>query len=240
MRSYGALDSCKAALGYKHFAPPGRSYLIAFEVDSLGVKQIMITSLGTHYLEDSIASLRAYKKLADKAIAQLKAEEFFVALDEESNSVAVIMKHMAGNMFSRWTDFLTTDGEKPNRNRDMEFVIEAQTSPDDVISYWEKGWQCVFNALEPLSADDLERKVLIRGEEHTVLQAINRQLMHYSNHIGQIVFLAKHFRVSEWQTLSVPRNRSAEFTAQVKATGGASNTEKRFEAVKLSGGSKRG
>ncbi|HKO60004.1 MAG TPA: DUF1572 family protein [Pyrinomonadaceae bacterium] len=164
-----------------------------------------MNSLGTHYLKDSIASLRAYKKQADKAIAQLKDEEFFVTLDAEGNSVAVIMKHMAGNMFSRWTDFLTTDGEKPNRNRDMEFVIESGTNKDQVVDYWERGWQAVFNALEPLQASDLERKVLIRGEEHTVMEAINRQLMHYASHIGQIVFLAKHFRSTEWQTLSIPR-----------------------------------
>jgi hypothetical protein len=119
------------------------------------------------------------------------------------------MKHMAGNMFSRWTDFLTTDGEKPNRNRDMEFVIEPQTSQQDVVDYWERGWQVVFEALEPLTAEDLLRKVSIRGEEHTVMQAINRQLMHYPNHIGQIIFLAKHFRSTEWNTLSIPRNKSA-------------------------------
>jgi uncharacterized protein DUF1572 len=165
-------------------------------------------SLGTHYLADAISSLRAYKKLADKAIAQLKDDEIFKTLDEEGNSVAVIMKHMAGNMFSRWTEFLTTDGEKPNRNRDKEFVIEPQTSQQDVLDYWERGWQVVFDALEPLTGDDLLRKVSIRGEEHTVLQAINRQLMHYPNHIGQIIFLAKHFRSSEWNTLSIARNKS--------------------------------
>ena len=189
----------------------------------------MSDSLGNHYLQDSIASLRAYKKQADKAIAQLKDEEFFVTLDEEGNSAAVIMKHMAGNMFSRWTDFLTTDGEKPNRNRDMEFVVEEKNSKDQVVDYWERGWQCVFNALEPLKADDVERKVMIRGEEHTVMMAINRQLMHYASHIGQIVFLAKHFRSSEWQSLSIPRNRSAEFTSQKKAVGGVADTTKRFE-----------
>jgi hypothetical protein len=172
-----------------------------------------MTDIAQHYLEDSIASLRNYKKLADKAIDQLKDEEFFVQLDEEANSVAVIMKHMAGNMFSRWTDFLTTDGEKPNRNRDMEFVIEPTTTSADLRAYWEKGWQRVFDALEPLKADDLERIVLIRGEEHTVMRAINRQLMHYANHIGQIIFLAKHFRSREWTSLSIPRNRSAEFNA---------------------------
>ena len=171
----------------------------------------MGTSLGTHYLEDALASFRAYKKQADKAIAQLKEDEFFRTLDEEGNSVAVIMKHMAGNMFSRWTDFLTTDGEKPNRNRDMEFVIEPETTSQDVLDYWERGWKCVFAALEPLTSDDLMTTVSIRGQAHTVMQAINRQLTHYSNHIGQIIFLAKHFRSSEWQTLSIPRNKSVEF-----------------------------
>ncbi len=171
----------------------------------------MNESLATHYLEDSIASLRAYKKLADRALDQLSDSEFFITLDEEANSIAVIMKHMAGNMFSRWTDFLTTDGEKPHRNRDAEFVIEPQTGKDDVLAYWERGWQCVFEALEPLQAGDLGRKVMIRGEEHTVVQAINRQLMHYANHIGQIIFLAKHFRSAEWKSLSIPRNRSDDF-----------------------------
>jgi uncharacterized damage-inducible protein DinB len=197
-----------------------------------------VADLAEHYLQDAISSLRAYKKLADRAIAQLKDDEFFVAIDEEANSIAVIMKHMAGNMFSRWTNFLTTDGEKPNRNRDMEFVIDSQTSKDDIVAYWEKGWQCVFDALEPLKAEDLERKVLIRGEEHTVMQAINRQLMHYPNHIGQIIFLAKHFRSTEWKSLSIPRNRSAEFTAELKARGGIADTAKRFGD--LSNGSSRG
>ena len=191
----------------------------------------MNESLATHYLQDSIASLRAYQKMADKAIAQLRDEEYFVTLDAEANSIAVIMKHMAGNMFSRWTDFLSTDGEKPDRNRDMEFVIEPKTRKEDVVAYWEKGWQRVFDALEPLGADDLERKVLIRGEEHTVVQAINRQLMHYSYHIGQIVFLAKHFRSAEWKSLSIPRNRSAEFNASLQSQPGAGNSEERLDEV---------
>ena len=168
-----------------------------------------------NYFEDALKSFHAYKKLAEKAIAQLGDEEIFVTLDEESNSVAVIMKHMAGNMFSRWTDFLTSDGEKPNRNRDMEFVIEPQTTKDDVIDYWERGWKCVFEALEPLRPEDFEKKVTIRGEEHTIVQAINRQMTHYAYHIGQIVFLAKHFRSAEWKSLSIPRNRSAEFNASM-------------------------
>ena len=191
----------------------------------------MNESLATHYLEDSIASLRAYKKLAEKALDQLNEDEFFITLDEEGNSVAVIMKHLAGNMFSRWTDFLTTDGEKSSRNRDMEFVIEPKTSRDDVLAYWEKGWQRVFEALEPLSAEDLGKKVLIRSEEHTVIQAINRQLMHYANHIGQIVFLAKHFRSADWKSLSVPRNRSAEFNAYLAEKPGVADKEKQLDAV---------
>ena len=192
---------------------------------------ILNESLATHYLEDSVASLRGYKKMADKALAQLKDKEYFVTLDEEGNSVAVIMKHMAGNMFSRWTDFLTTDGEKPDRNRDMEFVIEPKTGKEDILAYWEKGWQRVFGALEPLGAEDLEKKVLIRGEEHTVVQAINRQLTHYSYHIGQIVFLAKHFRSSEWNSLSIPRNRSTEFNVYLQNQPGAGNSEERLDGV---------
>src|ERR1044071_2041287 len=131
-----------------------------------------------NYLDDSRSAMRAYKKLAEKAIAQLKDEEFFVTLDEEANSVAVLMKHMAGNMLSRWTDFLTSDGEKADRNRDMEFVIEHEVSKDDVIGYWLYGWNCLLNALEQLRVEDFEKTVLIRGEKHTIVQAINRQLTH--------------------------------------------------------------
>jgi hypothetical protein len=167
-----------------------------------------IEAVAQNYLDDSRKAMRAYKKLAEKALDQMKDDEYFVTLDEESNSVAVVMKHMAGNMFSRWTDFLTTDGEKPNRNRDYEFVISPETTKDDLRDYWERGWQCVFDALDPLQIEDLDKRVYIRGEEHTVVQAINRQLMHYAYHVGQIVFLAKHFRATGWNSLSIPRNRS--------------------------------
>jgi len=184
-----------------------------------------------NYLDDSRSAMRAYKKLAEKAIAQLKDDEFFITLDEEANSVAVVMKHMAGNMLSRWTDFLTSDGEKPDRNRDMEFVIESNTTKDDVIAYWERGWKCVFEALGPLRPEDCEKTVLIRGEKHTIVQAINRQLMHYAYHIGQIVFLAKHFRSAEWNSLSIPRNRSSEFTAHLTAHPGDADREKQFDAA---------
>jgi hypothetical protein len=188
-------------------------------------------SLAKHYLEDSIASLRAYKKLAEKALDQLNEDEFFITLDEEANSIAVIMKHMAGNMLSRWTDFLTSDGEKPDRNRDMEFVIEPKTGKQDILAHWEAGWQRVVDTLESLSAADLEKKVMIRGKEHTVVQAINRQLMHYSYHIGQIVFLAKHFRSSEWKSLSIPRNKSVDFNKYLREQKPAPDTEHRFDAV---------
>ncbi len=141
-----------------------------------------------NYLDDARKAMRAYKKLAEKALEQLKDDEYFIKLDDESNSIAVVMKHMAGNMFSRWTDFLTTDGEKPNRNRDYEFVIASDTTRDAVRDYWERGWECVFAALDPLQIEDLDKRVYIRGEEHTVVQAINRQLMHYAYHVGQIVF----------------------------------------------------
>jgi uncharacterized damage-inducible protein DinB len=163
-------------------------------------------SIIQNYLDDARKAMRAYKKLAEKALHQLQDEEFFIALDEESNSIAVVMKHMAGNMFSRWTDFLTTDGEKPDRNRDYEFVIDPQTTKDDLRAYWERGWDCTFAALDPLQVEDLEKRVFIRGEEHTIVEAINRQLMHYAYHIGQIVYLAKHFRSSDWHSLSIPRN----------------------------------
>ena len=191
----------------------------------------MNDELAANYLEDSLATFRTYKKLADKALLQLKDEEFFVTLDQEGNSVAVIMKHIAGNMLSRWTDFLTTDGEKPDRNRDLEFVIAPDTSKDNLVAYWEQGWQCLFGALEPLQAEDMERPVFIRAQEHTVVQAINRQMTHYAYHVGQIVFLAKHFRSDAWNSLSIPRNRSAEFNAFLSQTPGKANKEEQSERV---------
>ncbi|HEY7784226.1 MAG TPA: DUF1572 family protein [Pyrinomonadaceae bacterium] len=168
-------------------------------------------TLAQHYLEDALANFRAYRTQAEKALAQTNDRELFITLDDEANSIAIIMKHIAGNMFSRWTDFLTSDGEKPDRNRDMEFVIDANTNRADIMDYWNRGWETLFAALERLTPADFEKKVLIRGEEHTIVQAINRQLTHYASHIGQIVFLAKHFRSNEWKSLSIPRNRSQQF-----------------------------
>ena len=138
---------------------------------------------------------------------------------------------MAGNMLSRWTDFLTTDGEKPDRNRDMEFVIEPQTSKDELVAFWEKGWDCVNKALAQLRPEDFDKQVMIRGEAHTIVQAINRQMTHYAYHIGQIVFLAKHFRSSAWQSLSIPRNRSAGFNKYLKEKLEGGVAEHRFDAA---------
>jgi Protein of unknown function (DUF1572). len=190
----------------------------------------MSDTLAKHYLEEALRSFRSYRKLAEKAFAQVSDEEFFVTLDEESNSIAVIIKHMTGNMISRWTDFLTTDGEKPTRHRDMEFVITPETTRADLLEVWERGWRCVFDAIEPLQPEDLSRKVFIRGEEHTVLEAINRQQTHYASHIGQIIFLAKHLKSSEWKTLSIPRNRSADFNSYLTEKTKEAGRQDRFDA----------
>jgi len=169
--------------------------------------------LAAHYLEEAQRQLRGHKRMAEGAIAQLTDEELFHAIDAESNSVAIIVKHLAGNMRSRFTDFLTSDGEKPNRHRDTEFVLDANTTRADMMSWWEQGWSVVFETIGSLKPVDVSKTVMIRNEPHTVLQAINRQIAHYAQHTGQIVFLAKHLKSSEWQTLSVPRGKSEEFNA---------------------------
>jgi hypothetical protein len=176
----------------------------------------MNESPAQHYLADAIRTFRDYKKLAERAFGQINDADFFKTIDKESNSIAVNIKHMAGNMLSRWADFLTTDGEKPERDRDIEFEMLPGTTKADMLASWEQGWQCVFDAVEPLQPDDLMRTIRIRGQDHTVIQAINRQLAHYAYHTGQIVFLAKHFKSSEWQSLSVPQNKSAEFNAYLE------------------------
>lgn len=167
--------------------------------------------LAAHYLEEAFRQMRGHKRLSEGAIAQLSDEELFRVIDPESNSVAILMKHMAGNMRSRFTDFLTTDGEKPTRHRDQEFIIDENTTRADVMHHWEGGWDVVFNTLQSLKPEDLMKTVTVRGEPHTVLQAINRQIAHYAHHSGQILFLAKHLRGSEWKTLSVPRGKSEEY-----------------------------
>jgi hypothetical protein len=170
----------------------------------------------TSYIEDSLSLFRYYKTLAERAMEQVTDEQLLTVLDPEMNSIALIAKHMAGNMRSRWTDFLTSDGEKPDRNRDSEFV-EPPSRREDLMRLWEDGWERLFRAIEPLSDTDAERTVTIRGEAHSVMQAINRQIAHYAYHCGQIVLLAKHFSHSRWQSLSVPRNKSVEFNRRVTA-----------------------
>jgi len=165
-------------------------------------------------MEDARRILRQYKSMAEQAIEQVSDDDLTRALDPESNSIALIVKHMAGNMRSRWTDFLASDGEKPDRNRDTEFEAPPATRAA-VMTTWESGWKLVFAALEPLTDADLGRTVYIRAEPHSVMQAINRQVGHYACHIGQIVFLAKHFRSSEWKSLSIPRGKSAEFALKM-------------------------
>jgi len=168
----------------------------------------------TSYLKDSIDVFRYYKKLGERAMAQCPDEALFTTLNAESNSIAIIVKHMAGNMRSRWTDFLTTDGEKPDRHRDTEFEAPPKTRTE-LMEMWERGWKHVFDALELLSDADLARTITIRTEPHSVMQAINRQVAHYSYHVGQIVYLARHFAGDKWQTLSVPKRKSAEFNKKV-------------------------
>ena len=170
----------------------------------------------TSYLEDAITLFHQYKQLSENAIAQVTDEQLFIVLDAEMNSIALIVKHMAGNMRSRWTNFLTSDGEKPDRDRDSEFVDPPETR-EAVLALWDQGWRCVFAALEALHEADLNRTITIRGEPHSVMQAINRQVAHYAYHCGQIVLLAKHLKADEWKSLSVPRNQSAEFNRSVVA-----------------------
>ena len=180
----------------------------------------MTLKFTTSHMEDSLSLFRYYKKLGEGAMAQLSDEQLFVALDPEMNSIALIMKHMAGNLRSRWTDFLTSDGEKPDRNRDSEFEAPPATRAA-LLEMWESGWACLFSALEPLSESDAGRTVKIRGEAHSVMQAVNRQLAHYAYHVGQVVFLAKHLQSEQWKSLSVPRGQSGQFNQRV-ATGQAS------------------
>jgi Protein of unknown function (DUF1572) len=175
----------------------------------------MPENFAQHYLENVIAEFRFLKKQGDRAMEQLDDEQFFVTLDAESNGVAIIVKHLAGNMRSRWMDFLTSDGEKPDRRRDQEFIVDENTKRAEVVEWWERGWKYVFDAIEPLRPEDVMRTVTIRQEPHTVLQAINRQLGHYAGHVGQIVFLAKHLKSSEWKTLSVPRGQSEQINQKM-------------------------
>lgn len=172
-------------------------------------------ALGAHYIENALSNFRQLKSLADRALAQVSDEEFFRQLDPESNSLALVVKHVAGNLRSRWQDFLTADGEKPDRRRDSEFVVEGDTRAS-LNEAWERGWSILFREVGALAPADLLREVRIRGEAHTVVAAINRQLTHYGNHVGQIVFLAKHLRSQDWRTLSIARGASGDFNAEME------------------------
>lgn len=168
----------------------------------------------TSYLEDSLSLLRYYKKLGEGAIAQIPDERINATLSPEMNSIAVIVRHLSGNMKSRWTDFLTSDGEKPDRDRDAEFENPPITRAG-LIQMWDEGWNCVFAALEPLNDASLSETITIRGENHSVMQAVNRQVAHYAYHVGQMVQLARYFAGEKWTTLSIPRGRPKEFAHRV-------------------------
>src|SRR5580765_4737316 len=168
------------------------------------------------YVKDSIELFRHYKMLGETAMAQCPDAGLSQMLDPQSNSIATITKHMHGNMISRWTEFLTTDGEKPTRNRDSEFERPPQTRMQ-ILDLWDAGWKCLFSALQPLRDADLTKTVTIRGEEHSVMQAINRQIAHYSYHVGQIAYLARHFAGENWKSLTVPKNKSKEFNNDVES-----------------------
>lgn len=163
--------------------------------------------IGRAYLEQAKQDFADIKKLGDRTLERLDAASLAWSPDQESNSIVVLVKHMHGNMLSRWRDFLTTDGEKPDRDRDGEFV-EEHLSKDEVLSMWEEGWQLVFDTLDSLEEEDLLKTILIRGEGHSVLKAIQRQIAHYSSHVGQIVYLGKWIKKGEWESLSIPRARS--------------------------------
>ena len=166
-----------------------------------------------NYLTETIEAFRSYKKLAESAVEQVSDEEFFKLIDTEANSIAVIVKHLGGNLRSRWSDFLTTDGEKSDRRRDSEFVNDETDTRESLMKVWENGWRILFKTLESLTIDDLGKTVKIRGEDYTVGKAMNRALAHAAYHIGQITLLAKHFRGESWETLSIPKNKSLEFNA---------------------------
>lgn len=168
--------------------------------------------MGNSYLESVIKQFKYYKSLGDKTFAQLNDSELHWQYNENSNSVAIIVKHMAGNMLSRWTNFLTEDGEKEWRQRDDEF-IDSLTTKEDIIVFWERGWQCLFNAIEPLKSEQLEQLVYIRNQGHTITEAINRQMMHYAYHTGQIVSIGKQILNDQWTSLSIPKGQSIKYNS---------------------------
>jgi hypothetical protein len=182
----------------------------------------MALEVTTSYIKDATEVFRVYKRLGDRAMQQVQEDALFATLDAESNSIAIIVKHVAGNLRSRWTDFLTSDGEKPDRNRDSEFEAPPKTRAE-LLAMWEAGWKILFDSLAGVTDADLTRTITIRGEAHSVMQAINRGITHTSYHVGQIVFLAKHLAGSKWTALTIPRGKSTQFNANV-ASGKASQS----------------
>jgi uncharacterized protein DUF1572 len=178
----------------------------------------MQDTIAAQYLNDAVQQFRQLKELAEQALAQISDDEFFIALDEEANSLALLMKHLAGSMRARWTDFPSASDEASSRDRDSEFVIDEGDTKSALIEQWQAAWRCLFTAIEPLTAEDLATTLLIRGRSLSVLEAINRQLVHYAYHVGQMVFLAKHFRSIAWQSLSIPRGKSVEFITTARRT----------------------
>ena len=164
------------------------------------------------YLESAKRQFMMYKQLGEKAMAQIEDKDLSWHANDDSNSIVTIIKHLWGNMLSRWTDFLTTDGEKPTRKRDAEFENETLVR-SELMKKWDECWQCLFSALDSITDNDLERIIYIRNEGHTVLEAINRQIAHYSYHVGQIVYISKLLSKDEWKSLSIPRNKSNEYNA---------------------------
>lgn len=174
------------------------------------------TSYVIHYRDDALKLFRALKRRSEKTLAQVSDDAFFSTLGPESNSIAVIVKHIAGNLRSRWTNFLTTDGDKPDRHRDTEFELTPADTRESLMARWESGWQTLFNEVGALTESDFARTVMIREEPHTIIEAINRQLSHYSEHVGQIILLARHAAGDKWQTLSIPRGQSEQFNAKIR------------------------
>jgi hypothetical protein len=176
----------------------------------------MNDAIAQHYLDDSYRAFRGYRRLAEGALEQISDEELFRQLDPEANSIAILMQHIAGNMRSRWTDFLTSDGEKPDRHRDREFEARSTTRAE-LMAEWNEAWELLLSTIQSLKPEDVLREITIRGERHSVLYAIQRQVTHYAYHVGQLVFLAKHFRGAQWKSLSIPKGQSEEFNQRMAA-----------------------
>jgi len=175
-------------------------------------------TLGAVVLADTLLTFQRQRELAERALAQVSDDDFFRTIDAEANSVAILVKHIGGNLVSRWTDFLTTDGEKPTRNRDGEFVVTANAQRAAIMSLWNDGWLALISTFGQLRADDLTATVSIRGEAMTALAAMHRALAHISQHVGQIVLLAKHYRSADWKSLSIPRGQSGNWQTGASAT----------------------